>query len=112
LETREPSCIARPTKHFFISEAHSPQSAVGHMTASEPTPTERWGPEPLDTRQRRILPWLRGEARSYTTRGSTRAHPRNEARSGAMGHVGVLEPALAGRRGPELQDTWHRQKPP
>jgi hypothetical protein len=36
LETRVPSCIARPAKPFFILEAHGPQTATGHVAVPEP----------------------------------------------------------------------------
>jgi hypothetical protein len=46
LETRELSCIARPAKPLFISEAHGQQRVVGHVAAPEPTPVVRRGLEP------------------------------------------------------------------
>jgi hypothetical protein len=71
--------------------------AIGHVEAPEPTSTERRGPEPYDTWQRRSPPQPRGEVWSHMTRGSARAHTRQETRSGAIGHVAVSEPTSAER---------------
>jgi hypothetical protein len=35
-----------------------------------------------------------------------------EAESGAMEHVKAPEPTSAGKRGPELRDTWQRRSSP
>jgi hypothetical protein len=35
LETREPSCVPRVAKPFFIHVVHSPSGAVGHVAAPE-----------------------------------------------------------------------------
>jgi hypothetical protein len=35
LKTRDPSCVARVAKSFFIPVAHSPPGAVGHVVAPE-----------------------------------------------------------------------------
>jgi hypothetical protein len=35
LETREPSCVSRVAKPFFIPVVHNPPRAVGHMAAPE-----------------------------------------------------------------------------
>jgi hypothetical protein len=35
--------------------------------------------------------------------------PLGEAEFGAMGHVAAPEPTSAGRRGPELRNTWQRR---
>jgi hypothetical protein len=49
---------------------------------------------------------------SYGTCGGAGAHPSREVGSGAIGHVAAPEPSSAGRRGPELLDTWRRRSPP
>jgi hypothetical protein len=54
LEIREPSCVPRAAKHFFIPVVHSPPGAVGHVTAPE-------------------LPSQEGRARSHGTHGSVGA---------------------------------------
>jgi hypothetical protein len=41
--------------------------------------------------------------------GECRSSPLREAEPGAMGHVAALEPTSAGRRGPELRNTWQRR---
>jgi hypothetical protein len=46
------------------------------------------------------------------TRGSARALPSGEARSGVAGHVSALKPASAGRRGLELLDTCNTPATP
>jgi hypothetical protein len=35
LETREPSCVTKEAKHFFIHVVHSPPGVVGHVIAPE-----------------------------------------------------------------------------
>jgi hypothetical protein len=59
-------------KPFFIPVVHSPPGTMGHVAAPE-------------------LPSQEGRARSRGTRGSTGAHFNKEARSGAEGHMTVLE---------------------
>jgi hypothetical protein len=54
------------------------------------------------------LPSREGRAPSHRTHGSTGAHLSKEARSGATGHVAVLELASVGRLGPEVWDMWQR----
>jgi hypothetical protein len=49
---------------------------------------------------------------SHGTRGSTRAHLIKEARSGAEGHVAVLELTSVRRRGLGSQDTWQHWSSP
>jgi hypothetical protein len=93
LETREPSCMPKATKAFFIPMVHSPLRDVGHMEASE---LSSWG----------------GRAQSRETHGSTGALPCGEAGSRAEGHVAAPEPISTGRRGLELRDTWLCQSPP
>jgi hypothetical protein len=93
LETREPSCMSRAAKPFFIHVVHSPLGVVGHVAAPE-------------------LPSQKGRTRSLGTRGNTRAHLIREVRSGAEGHVAVPELTTARRRGPGPRDTWGRRSPP
>jgi hypothetical protein len=38
-----------------------------------------------------------------------RSSPLGETEPGAMGHVAAPEPTSAGRRGPELRNTWQHQ---
>jgi hypothetical protein len=54
LETREPNCVPRAAKTFFIPMVHGPPRAVGHVTALE-------------------LPSQEGRAPSRGTCGSTGA---------------------------------------
>jgi hypothetical protein len=37
LETREPSCIGRLARFFFMVEARAPQGTVEYVVASEPS---------------------------------------------------------------------------
>jgi hypothetical protein len=78
LETREPSCMPRTAKHFFIPGVHSPPGAVGHVAVPE-------------------LPSQEGRALRRGTRDSTGAHLSKEARFRAAGHVVVPDPISAGR---------------
>jgi hypothetical protein len=68
LETREPSCVPRVAKTFFIPVAHSPSEAVGYVATLE-------------------LPSQEGRAPSRGTHGSTGAHLDREERSGATWYV-------------------------
>jgi hypothetical protein len=77
LETREPSCMPKVVKPFFIPEVHNPSEIVGHVTAPE-------------------LPSQKGRAPSCGTRGSTGAHLSKQARSGVVGHVTMPEPTSTG----------------
>jgi hypothetical protein len=45
LETREPSCVARVAKFFFILVVHSPPGAVGNVKALE-LPSQEGRPQP------------------------------------------------------------------
>jgi hypothetical protein len=112
LETREPSCMPRPARPFFIPEAHGPLRAAGHVTASEPSRVGRQGPKPRGTWQRRSSPEQRGRVRSYGARDSVRALPSREAGSRAAGHVTASEPSRARRRSLELRSTWQHRNPP
>jgi hypothetical protein len=76
------------------------------MAAPEPSRAGRQGLEPCDTWQHRSPPKQGGGIRSRVTCGSTEALSSREAGSRAMGHVAVLEPASAGRQGPESYGTW------
>jgi hypothetical protein len=78
LETREPSCVPRAAKPFFILVVHSPPGIVRHVATPE-------------------FPSQEGRALSRGTRGSTRAHLIKEARSGAEGHVAAPELTLVRR---------------
>jgi hypothetical protein len=85
LETREPSCMPKTAKPFFIPVVHSPPRVVGHVAAPE-------------------LPSQEGRAWSRGTHSSARAHLSKEARFGAVGHVAAPELTSLRRRGPELRD--------
>jgi hypothetical protein len=87
LKIRDPSCVPRAAKPFFIPVVHSPPGVVGHVVAVE-------------------LPSQEGRARSRGTHGTTGAHLVKEARSRAEGHGTTPELTLARRRGPGLWDTW------
>jgi hypothetical protein len=78
LDTCEPSYVPVAGRPFFIAVVHSPLGVVGYMAASEPISVGRRGPELRNTWQRQ-------------------SSPLGEARPGAMGHVAVPEPTLAGR---------------
>jgi hypothetical protein len=78
LETREPSCMPRAAKPFFIPIIYGPLKAVGYVAASEPSP-------------------LGGRVRSREARGSAGVLPCEEARSKAEGHVVALEPTSTWR---------------
>jgi hypothetical protein len=82
--------------------------AMGHAAAPEPISAGRRGPELRNTWQCQSSTQQGGEAQGHETRGSTGAHLGRKARSEAAGHVEVLELTSIGRRGPELQGTWHR----
>jgi hypothetical protein len=56
LGTRDPSCVPRPSKPFFIPDSHGPLRAAGNMAAPKPSSAGRCGPEPWDTFQRRSPP--------------------------------------------------------
>jgi hypothetical protein len=93
LETREPSCVPRAAKYFFIPMVHRPLGVVGDVAASELSP---WG----------------SRARSHGTRRSARAQLSREARSKTKGHVAMPELSSVRRRGPGPRDTWWSQSPP
>jgi hypothetical protein len=93
LKTREPSCVPKAVKPFFILVVHSPLGVVGYVVAPE-----------LSPRGSRV--------RSHGTRGSAGDHLSREARSGVEGHVATSELSSARRRGPGLRDTWWRRSPP
>jgi hypothetical protein len=93
METREPSCMPKAAKPFFIPVVHSPPGAGGHMTTPE-------------------LPSQEGRARCRGTHGSTGAHLSKEVRFRAEGHVATPELTSARRRGPGPRDMWqHRSSP-
>jgi hypothetical protein len=76
--TREPSCMPRVAKPFFIPVVHNPLGA--------------W-----DTCQHRSSLPQGGRARSHGTHGSAGAHLGREVRSRAEGHVVVPELTSARR---------------
>jgi hypothetical protein len=94
LHTREPSCISRSARPFFIYMRH----------------TAHWGS--WDARQHRDPPWPGGIAWSHRTCSSTGARLNRWMRSAAIGHVTASEFTSARRRGPEPHDTWQRRSPP
>jgi hypothetical protein len=106
LKTREPSCMPRAAKPFFIPVVDSPSRAVGHVVAPELPLSGSQSPEPWDTWQHRSSPHQGGKVWSRGTRGSARAHLSKEVRSGVAGHVVAPEPTSAGRCGPKLQLMW------
>jgi hypothetical protein len=79
LETREPSCVRRVARHFFIPTTH--RGVVGHVAAPK-------------------LPSQEGRAPSHWTRGSTEA-PLSEGRASSRGRCGSTETPLSGRQSPE-----------
>jgi hypothetical protein len=105
MKTREPSCVPRAVKPFFIPVVHSPPGAMGHVAAPE-------------------LPSQEGRALSRETRGSTgaplsgrqilepwdawqhRSSPLRKAEPGAEGHMAASELTLSSRQGLELRDMW------
>jgi hypothetical protein len=93
METREPSCVSRAAKPFFIPMVHSLPGAVEHVAAPE-------------------LPSQEGRARSHETRGSDGAHLKKETRSGVVGHMAASELTSARRRGSELRNMWRRRSSP
>jgi hypothetical protein len=66
LGIREPSCVPRASKTFFILVAHDPLRVVGHMVAPELSPRG-------------------GRVRSHEVRGSVGVLPCREAGSEAEG---------------------------
>jgi hypothetical protein len=78
LKTREPICVTRAAKPFFIPMVHNPSGAVGHVAAPE-------------------LPSQEVRTRSRETRSSTVAHLSKEVRPGAVRHVVVSELTSARR---------------
>jgi hypothetical protein len=110
--TREPSCMPRPTKSFFIPKAHSPLRAARHVVALESSRVGRRGLEPWGTWQHWGPLKQGGGVQSRRTRGNTEALPSRETGSEAARHVATLEPSRAGRWGMELRGTWQRQSPP
>jgi hypothetical protein len=105
LETREPSCMHRVAKTFFIPVVHSPPGVVGHMPAPKLPSQEgrapsrgaygstgaplsgRQRPEPWDMWQRRSSPQQGGEIQSHGTHGGVRAHLCREVWSEATAYV-------------------------
>jgi hypothetical protein len=130
LETREPSCVPRAAKTFFIPMVHSPLGAMGHMTTPELPSQEgrapshgacgstgvpllgRQSPEPWGTWWHWSSPQQGGEVWGRGTRGSTRAHLSKEVRFRAEGHVAAPELTSVRRRGPGLWGTWRLRSPP
>jgi hypothetical protein len=125
METRVPRCKARPAKPFFIFVAHDPQTAMGHVVASEPTLAgkcgsklqdmwQHWSPPRQggevrchgDMWQRQSLPQQEGNVRCCRAPGSVRAHFGREAGSGAAWHVAVPKPTSVGRQGLEWWGAW------
>jgi hypothetical protein len=92
LGMREPSCIARPARHFFILEAHDPQGTVIRVAMLEPFPAGRWGSVQWDMWQHRSSPWWGGEVLSNGPHGDTRAHHNRVARFRVAGRMPALEP--------------------
>jgi hypothetical protein len=111
LEIREPSCLPMVAKPFFIPIVHSPSEAVDTWQ-HQSSPLRNAEPQTMGHVAAPELPSQEGRARSHGTHGGTGAHFGKEARSGATVHVVALEPTYVGRRGPELRDTWQRQRSP
>jgi hypothetical protein len=91
LKTREPNCVPRGAKPFFIPVVYSPPEAVGHVAPPELTSTRRQAPELRDMWQRRSSPQQGAEVRGCGTRGSTVAHLVKEVGSRDEGHVAMPE---------------------
>jgi hypothetical protein len=100
LETREPSCVHRAAKSFFIPAVHSPPGAIGHVAA----------PELLSQKGRALSRGTygstraplseKGRAQSHGICGNAGDHLSKEARSGAVGDVTAPELTSTMRRGP------------
>jgi hypothetical protein len=102
LETREPNCVPRAAKPFFILVIHSPSGGRGTRGDTGAPFSGRQSPELWDTWQHRNSPHQGGKIRSRGTHGSTGAYLSNEVRSGASGHVVALEPTSTERCGLKL----------
>jgi hypothetical protein len=89
LGTGETLCTSRPTRLFFMLEAHGPHGTAGHVAAWSPP---RW------------------EVGSGATRYVVLWSLHSE--SGASGHMAAPEPTLAGRRVLEPLDMWQPRRPP
>jgi hypothetical protein len=87
--------IRGSTRAHLSKEVRS--GAKGHMVAPEFTSTRRRDLGSWDTWQHRSSPHQLGEVWSWGTRDSTGAHLVKEVRSGAEGHVAVLELGSARR---------------
>jgi hypothetical protein len=105
-------CTTGPTTTFFTLEAHSPQRAMGHVAALEPSSAGSRGPKPREAWQHRSPPQRGGGVQSCRTHGNTGALLGREVRSGATRHVAASELSSAGRWGPELRDMWQHRSPP
>jgi hypothetical protein len=115
LETREPSCVHRTAKSFFIPAVHSPPGAIGHVVAAELLSqkgralsrgtrgstraplSEKAEPRAMGYVATRSSPQQGGEVRSRGRRESSGAHLVNEARSIAEGHMAAPELTSARR---------------
>jgi hypothetical protein len=105
LETREPSCVPRVARPFFIPVVHSrrgPWNTWQHRSS----PLRKAEPRAMGHVTAPELPSQEGRTRGHGTRDSTRAHLVKEARSGTEGHVAASELTSARRRGPGPRDTW------
>jgi hypothetical protein len=111
LKTREPSCVPRAGKPFFIPVVHRPPRVEGHMTTPE-LPLRKAEPRAMEHVTASELPSQERRAWSPGTRGSAGAHLSKEARSRATKHVAAPELTSARRRGSELRNTWWRRSSP
>jgi hypothetical protein len=80
--------------------------AAGHVTTSEPSLSERWDPDPLETWRRRSPPYQGGRDWGHWICDDAGALLIREVGSGVTGHVMTPEPSLSGRRGLEPLDMW------
>jgi hypothetical protein len=96
--------VLRAAKSFFISVVHSPSGVVGYVAAPELPSQEDRAPT-VGHVEAPELPSQEGRARSYVTRGSTKAHLIKDARFGAEGHVAAPELTSSRKRGPGPRDT-------
>jgi hypothetical protein len=78
LETREPSYMLRPARHFLIPEARGPLRAAVHMVVSEP-------------------PKQGDRVRGREARDGAGTLLSKEAGSGATGYMAAPESSRAGR---------------
>jgi hypothetical protein len=123
LETREPSCVPRATKLFFILVVHSQPRAVGHVVAPELPSWEgrapscgtcgsigaplsgRQSPEPWDTWQHQSSPLRKAKPPAMGHVAALKL-PSQEGRAPISGTCGSTGVSLSGTQSLEPWDTW------